>query len=197
MSFLEKFDTDYRDLLQKRAEGFRVMFELLEYMEASHYRILETGSLRLLDNWAGDGQSTRLFDAFVNFHNGVVFSVDIDPAVIAVARSTVSSRTHCICSDSVRFLNDFTAMTGGCCGFDLIYLDSFDLDVNNPGPSAFHHMKELMAVGRLKPGTIVAVDDNLVIDGHSIGKGYLVEAYFANIDVPLIYNGYQKVWRMP
>ena len=150
MSFLETFDRDYAGLLANRATGFRAIFELLELADANRYLILETGTLRLLDNWAGDGQSTRLFDAFVNFHDGAVFSVDIDPKAVAVARAAVSARTHCVCADSVAFLRDVSRMAPG--GFDLVYLDSLDLDVNNPAPSAFHHIKELLALGTLAAG---------------------------------------------
>jgi len=196
VSFLNKFDTEFRDRLEKRAEGFRKIFELMEAKETKRYLILETGMLRHVDNWAGDGQSTILFDAFVNFYEGAVFSIDIDPRVVATARSVVSPKTHCICSDSVRFLFDLVGISNGCGNFDLIYLDSYDLDLNNPDPSSFHHMKELMAIGRLRPGTIVAVDDNLIIDGRFVGKGRMVQEYFSNIDVKLLYDGYQKVWQV-
>ena len=42
----------------------------------------------------------------------------------------------------------------------LLYLDSFDLDPDNPTPSAIHHVLELLAARPLLgPGTVVVVDD--------------------------------------
>ncbi len=196
MSFLERFDADFGEKLERRTEGFRIIFQLLEQMQTERYLILETGMLRQVDNWIGDGQSTKLFDAFVNFHDGAVFSVDIDPNAISITRPIVSFRTHCICSDSVKFLNDFGRMIDRQSGFDLIYLDSFDLDLGNPDPSTFHHIKELLAIGSLKHGSLFVVDDNFNIDSKPVGKGRMVDEYFSNIGVKRVYDGYQKIWQI-
>lgn len=197
MSFLHIYDAEYRRLLDGRAEGFRKIFELLERKGLQSYRIIETGTVRRADAWADEGQSTRLFDKFVNYHDGVVFSVDLSSESIAVSRSLTSLKTHCVCADSVRFLHSLAQLSDGYLNFDLIYLDSFDFDRGDPLPSSFHHMKELTAIGKLKPGTIVAIDDNFFENGLSFGKGLLVHEYFSNIGVPLVFDGYQKIWLVP
>jgi len=172
------------------------MFMALEKLGKSYYRIFETGTTRVAGNWEGDGQSTVLFDKFVNFYDGVVFSVDIDPRAIANARGLVSYKTQCVCGDSVRFLKSMADMTNSRCAADLVYLDSYDLDVDDPLPSMFHHIKELLALGSLASGTLVVVDDNLVYNGKDTGKGKFVEEYFNNIGVKIIYRGYQMIWQV-
>jgi len=44
---------------------------------------------------------------------------------------------------------------------DLLYLDSFDVDFDDPLPSAIHHLKELLAIAPLVSfETLVVVDDS-------------------------------------
>jgi len=60
-------------------------------------------------------------------------------------------------SDSLSFLNEISAAYK----WDLIYLDSWDLHIPDPHPSADHHLKELKILyDDLSADTIVGVDDN-------------------------------------
>ncbi len=204
-SFLDLYDQQYAPRLAVRAEGFRVMFRELEAVLSqkrarglpARATIVETGSLRKQDPYSGDGGSTLLFDAFVNYHDGVVISVDVSPNAVTLVRKLCSSKVHAVCSDSVAFLRDLSTLLAPA-SVDLFYLDSFDFVPADPFPSSFHHVKELLAVGALLyPGTIVAVDDNMIAgDGKKFGKGALVGEYFENIDADEIYSGYQRVWRL-
>ena len=57
---------------------------------------------------------------------------------------------------------------------DLLYLDSFDVDLYAPWPSAVHHFKELMAISPLlSPQTLV-----VVYDLPSMGFGYVDNSEF-------------------
>jgi hypothetical protein len=87
-------------------------------------------------------------------------------------------------------------VSGGDKQADLFYLDSFDLKLDDPFPSMFHHIKELLAIGSLRKGVVIAVDDNLVHNGQDIGKGKLVAEYFSNLGVDKLYDGYQSVWQV-
>ena len=49
-----------------RGDTFRIMFQKLEELKKNKYLIVETGTTRMQDNFYGDGQSTRLFNSFVN-----------------------------------------------------------------------------------------------------------------------------------
>jgi hypothetical protein len=43
---------------------------------------------------------------------------------------------------------------------DLLYLDSFDVDFDDPLPSAIHHLKELLAIAPLVSFETLVVDDS-------------------------------------
>ena len=76
---------------------------------------------------------------------------------------------------------------------DLLYLDSFDVDFENPLPAAAHHLSELMAaLNLLAPGSLVAVDDNR----DDQGKGSEVAWFLAEHGAVEIVRGYVRVWRI-
>lgn len=188
-NFLEFYDAQLSPLLIQRAEGFRKIFELLEEKKVKNYMILETGTLRTVNEWS-DGQSTRLFDMFVNFYQGNVYSVDISEDAIETASSVVSPRVFFRCGDSVKFMSERPSEEK----FDLIYLDSFDVDFNNTHPSSMHHIFELCSVlhKNTKKGTIIAIDDNM----NGQGKGKYVAEYFDMIGVNKVYDGYQLIYQL-
>ena len=113
--------------------------------------------------------------------------------------------------DSVLFLSKLAAQfraTGA--SIDLLYLDSFDLDWDNPAPSAAHHLKELAAISPvIRTDTLVVVDDApcssfLMIDDRQqatlvrpptvSGKGLLVAEYAAAVNATLQFSHYQVAW---
>lgn len=209
-SFLPVFDAEYAGLLGLRAGTFRRMFEILEGTGKPGYSIVETGCARAEGNWKGDGQSTLLFDRFVNHWAGSVRSVDIDEASCARLRGRVSAKVSIHCSDSVRYLGDLSR--GGKLDIDLLYLDSFDLDWRNPHPSSLHHLLELCAaMPLLARGTLVVVDDSprqwavavkdskaeLVQDCGIWGKGGYVAEFFSRIGCEPVIEGYQHGWIVP
>lgn len=178
-----------------REPSFRLM---IEHLSLCHFPlIVETGCAREENNFAGDGQSTIIFDRYVNANGGELQSVDISPENVAVAQRQVGPRTRIHCADSIDFLWRLNQeLTANNLFIDLLYLDSFDVDFSHPDPSAQHHLKELTAIiSRLKPGSLVVVDDNIEVDGHHVGKGYLVEEFMQAIGKPIIYRGYQYIWR--
>lgn len=193
LPFEALFRDAFRPRLARRAEGFDALFAAL----ASHPRplIIETGCLRIPGNWEGDGQSTFLFDAFVRSQGGQFFSIDLLPESIDTARRACSAATNLICNDSVAALYTLSGLLSGPAA--LVYLDSYDLDLANPMPSAIHHALELAAVRPLLgPGTLVCVDDYGVGDTGG-GKGLIVDKFFASIRATVLYSGYQRLWRVP
>lgn len=180
-----------REQTRRREEGFERLFVRLE--ARSPCTIIETGCVRQ-DDWA-DGRATVLFDRFVQLCGGRVISVDSDAEKCGYARSQVSDRTTIINDDSVSFL--FRYAREHSASVDLLYLDSYDVDWNDPHPSAMHHLKELCAaMPALKPGALVVVDDHMDAEGR-LGKSKYIVPFMYNIGARQFIDGYQIGWIMP
>jgi len=205
------FYESLRAQLGARGPSFTKMFEHLDGCERP-VCIIETGCTRQAGNWAGDGGSTLLFDKYAEFHPGsVVHTVDIDPAATQLCASLVSARVNVHTGDSVRFLRSLAdAPRASRPIVDLLYLDSYDVNFEDAFPSAFHHIKELVAAAPLlHRRTLVAVDDSpasmngflnadgmiqLVTAPRIGGKGKLVAEYARHINAEQVFQGYQCGW---
>lgn len=187
------FDTHIRPRLGKRSDGFAVLFEALDVHERP--TIIETGCLRVQQNWEGDGQSTFQFDWYARERYGNVITIDINAQSIDSARRACSSVTSTILNDSVATLNALGTQIRKPAS--LIYLDSFDLDLSDPIPSAMHHAMEVMAARNLiGPGTILCIDDFNVPPLGPGGKGLIVDRFMESVNAEVLYTGYQKIWRV-
>ena len=186
-----------------RASSFSIVFEELDKMNKTDYTIVETGCMRADHGdmaFGDDGASTYIFDDFINYYDGEVASVDINPDNVAHAQKMVSDKTQVYCSDSVEFLWNIPAKRK----IDLLYLDSFDFEPEDPIPSQKHHLKELTAVMKnLRKGSIIMVDDNLntpefewftkIAQG---GKAGFVKEFMKDIGAELLLDEYQIIWRL-
>jgi predicted O-methyltransferase YrrM len=182
------------DKTDKRKPGFELMIAHLR--TCKYPLIVETGVSRQEDNYFGDGQSTLIWDAIANELTGTVHSVDIDPNSCKFVRNNCSEKVMIWCSDSIKWLATKEVEYGKLNrSIDLLYLDSYDIDIKNWHPSALHHIYELLSIKKaLRPGTLVAVDDNLIIDGEHIGKGTYVAEFMKRVGKKQIYDGYQWVF---
>jgi len=193
LPFEEQFRQHFRPRLGKRADGFAAIFDALP-RPPRDLLVLETGCLRIPRNWEGDGQSTFMFDALARDCNGLFFSIDITAESIDTARRACSSATHLILNDSVAALHALSRAVPTQAS--LLYLDSYDVDLADPLPSAIHHALELTAARPLiGPGSIVCVDDYGF--GSEGGKGMILDKFFSSIRAQVLHCGYQKVWRVP
>ncbi|HEY4370630.1 MAG TPA: hypothetical protein VGN52_01725 [Burkholderiales bacterium] len=196
--FIANYDKRFAPLLGVRASGFRAIFQRLEPICAKRAGlIIETGSMRVVGNWLGDGQSTVLWKEFASIYDCEVHTIDLDPQAAVVVRQECGDAVHAHTGDSVRFLYDY-ANSPGARQIDLLYLDSYDFDSKDPFPSAFHHVKELITVRPcLGPGSIIAIDDNFVLEaGGYTGKGYLAIQWFEHLGIPCVHQGHQFVWQL-
>jgi hypothetical protein len=193
LPFDEQFDRFFFPRLRARAEGFATIFRALP-KQPEKLLTVESGCLRIPRNWDGDGQSTFMFDALARTRGGLFFSIDVNVESVETARRACSSSTNLILGDSVATLHALSALIGRPA--NLLYLDSYDLDPQNPMPSAIHHAMELIAAQSLiGPGTIVCVDD-YGVGPQAGGKGLLLDLYFSTIRAEVLHSGYQKVWRL-
>lgn len=160
--FWEFFDKTAAPQLALREKTFRRIFQYLDQLDGP-INIVETGCARLENNWAGDGQSTVLFDKYINTRDtkSQVLTVDINSQNVIECQKLVSKRTVVSNDDSVHFLaNLAVSFQKNNQSISFLYLDSFDLDMDYWFQSAAHHLKELTSVMRcIDNRTLVVVDD--------------------------------------
>jgi len=189
--------------VRDRATSLSMVFEILDQKKNKDFFIVETGCMRADHGQLAlgdDGASTYIFDDFINFYDGEVVSVDINPDNVRHAQKMVSDRTTVYCSDSVEFLWNIPDKRK----IDLLYLDSYDFEPDNPIPSQKHHLKELTAVMKnLRKGSIIMVDDNAntpefewftkIAQG---GKAGFVKEFMKDVGAELLLDEYQIIWRL-
>lgn len=192
-----------------RAVSFRKAFEYLD-TRPDPITIVETGCARNIGNWAGDGQSTLLFDRYVQSRKkgSHVYSVDINEDNVQACQAEVSKSVTVVCSDSVAYLHLLAHQLDR--EISLLYLDSFDVNWLDLVPSAVHHLKELVSIKPcLTRDTLVMVDDSpiythvypngkddLVLIGDNCigGKGRYVADFAKDVGAKMLWNHYQTAW---
>lgn len=208
MNWINEYNTQYKDKLTlngkggkkgindglfNRGEGFGIIFDKLLKTKQNDFNIIETGTTRRPNNWK-DGNSGYLFAQFVKSYGGMVYSVDKSKSACQRAREAINSDQYVIdCSDSVSWLNERTDLNQ----IDFFYLDSYDVEWDNDEPSADHHLKEFLAIeDHIKPGAIVAIDDNSYLRGTNkrSGKGRKIVEYLESKNIKPIYDKYQIVY---
>ena len=190
-----------QDMIDKtgvRQTGFRLIAD--DLARRPFPVVAETGCARTPGNWQGDGMSTLIW-AFAHPHVHV-WTFDIDPAATATCRDLlldagVPDRALVQTRDGVNGLLDLDLRTRWTHGVSLLYLDSLDVDMQHPHEAAQHTLNEFIAGrGLLRPGSLVAVDDNVRReDGVRVGKGMYVADFMARAGKDLLHDGYQLVWR--
>ncbi len=196
----------YYDVREKigghRQSGFDYVFEYLKGVDKP--LIIETGCARQEDNYFGDGQSSLLFDKYVQEYGGEFYTVDISTESIEYCRSKVSTKTTVVQEDSITFLKELNqSLLKQNKKIDFLYLDSFDAPRDQPEvcyQSAMHHLYELLTIApSLKQGALIGVDDNWVENKDNLhmlmGKGQLIFDYMRKVNNPLVKDGYQMFWK--
>ena len=174
---------------QARESGFRLMVEFLKTID--NPLIIETGCARG-NTPEGDGWSTVLWDRYVTENSGRAYSVDITPAHVEFSRANVQ-KLEVVLGDSVKFLYELGQTDSTV---DVLYLDSYDFIPGEEHNSSLHHILELACIlHKLKPGSLVAVDDCFFKEGRRDGKGVYVHQFMENLGKELIHDGYQMIWR--
>src|SRR5271165_3547670 len=104
--FWRFFNDEAAVKLALRESTFRRIFEMLDLV-AGPLTIVETGCARLAGNWAGDGQSTVMFDRYISGRDqeSVCYTVDISPVSVAECKKLVSKRVQVSQDDGVHYLS--------------------------------------------------------------------------------------------
>lgn len=174
-----------------RIPDLKKLIDLIQDHVDGPCSLLETGTMR-----KDDLLSTLQWDALVEHMGGNVVTVDIDPDISAWARQNCSGRVTVLTGDSVATINTFDRAPNG--SFDVAFLDSYDVKWIEPHASALHHLMELTALmPHLKPGALVAIDDNRFIQDIPTGKGLYIAKFMRQIGAELLIDGYIQTWRLP
>jgi cephalosporin hydroxylase len=206
-AYLRYYDHTYKRLLQggitvfgvdvDRYTSYRLIFEELLSRKEHNFTIIETGCA-FGGGWC-HGSSSFLFMEFLNVFGGKLISIDINQEHMdACGRliSTVhpfSGRAHFVpmVGDSLAILQTLPDQA------DFVYLDSWDLEQNDPEPSMRHHMAEFRAAKSIfvrSQDLIVAVDDNL--KPLNIGKGKYILEWAQQTRQNILLDAYQLVLRI-
>jgi hypothetical protein len=132
--------------------NFAMFHYLLGTFKSKPLQILETGSS------AHGIYSSHLFIDYIKKFGGNFYTVDINPDVKELLSKFEGHNINIFTSDSVRFIKllDKDIVRN----LDIVYLDSFDLDLMNPEPSENHGLNEFINIYKdLKVGCLVAIDD--------------------------------------
>lgn len=191
-ALLVEFDSYFFPVLGRTARwhAFREIAKRLILIE--NPIIVETGCVRVRDNWIGDGQSTRIWNWFADKIEAGVQSIDISPEACVLAME-LCPFVHVSCDDSLSLLSRH-AKIGLLSDVDLLYLDSYDLTPDNPN-SELHHAGELAAAYRFLPsGAWIAIDD---CHTDTEGKHAMVKQFFDKTKISPVVSGYITIWEKP
>lgn len=186
---LTEFEFNFSKHLKgtQRWEPFKFIMLKLEQLGRPVF-VVETGTARQIENWAGDGQSTLIWDWLCRRFGCHAYSIDINREAIETAKRQCTS-VRLVQDDSIDFLRNMH----GAETIDLLYLDAYDWTGN--GLSELHHVGELAAIyERLRSGCLIAVDD---CHAEKSGKHVLVKAFFDSIQVAPKFSGYITIWQKP
>lgn len=173
--------------------------------------IIETGS----SAWGTN--SSLLFDSYVNSFGGSFQTVDIRLQPLMTLPQLCSERTTVHCDDSVTFLGRKDTFNEH---LNLIYLDSWDVDIHDPLPSALHGLHEFLTVlPYLRSSNALLLVDDTPLDfdtwfrvqqssnrvefqsfverhGFAPGKGGLIKAFLEKVGFgELVAHDYQLLWK--
>lgn len=149
--------------------------------------IVETGTLRDPQAWAGDGCSTLIFGLFVSHHGGQLHSIDSNMRSVEIANAACRHwpRVQIHHGDSIEWLRRFNGEIVA------LYLDSSDTDV--PG-HAEHCLEEAKAAEpKIAPDGMMIIDDTISLGGRLLGKGSLAVPWLMSRGWRVVHQGYQVI----
>lgn len=162
-SFFSKYRASIEQTGVSRLKFYEYIIPKLVAKKKPLY-ILETGTM-----WAPLKDNVGAFtlimaDLIKNYTGGKLYTVDISNKNLASCKEYTkefASHIEYIESDSVSYLTDLS--DSFISSLDLVYLDSWDLSMPDPHPSANHHLKELKAIYyKLNNTCSIAIDDNFL-----------------------------------
>lgn len=180
--------------ISRRYESMKKALDLLSQHKGNI--IVETGTIRLPDDW-GAGMSTLIFGDYAQRNHNRLITVDNNYHAIEVCKKVTSefadSITYVV-NDSLEFLKGFNQT------IDLLYLDSMDCpEYDSPDSlqliaSQSHQLRELtLAIPKLSENPIILLDDN---DFENGGKTKLSKEHLLDNGFKEVHSGKQSLWTL-
>lgn len=146
-------DIHFKFLAKQGFQNIELFKKLFQNSNPHSLNIFETGSSA---NWGAN--SSLLFDAYVKIFGGKFVTVDLRNTANKYLNNRFSKFSKSYVDDSINFIKntnqDFLKR------LDVVYLDSYDLDINDPYPSMEHGLKEFLEIDKyISKDCLVAVDD--------------------------------------
>lgn len=162
---------------------------LKKYFEFENIECIETGaSQNFLDGCFG----LFLCD-LVNQTNGIYHSVDIEYNIVENSKKIYNqyypnTNVNHHVMDSIQFLQNYKGIP------NLVHLDSWDLDLENPIPSMLHGWLEFDAIkDKIPSGGICIIDDNFLkgtwVSWNIMSDNVLIDNKIIDIDYDIIGKG--------
>lgn len=171
-----------------RIQQLESVVDVIEDFPFESVCCVETGASQ---NW-DDGCVGAFFAKLCQFTGGEFHSVDIYESIVEKSRvlyNELGVKVNHYTQDSVKFLEETNIVP------NLVHLDSWDLDLKNPFPSALHGWREFMAIeGKMPVGSIIVVDDNF-FNGTWVTWNYTDGRESERIDInyPIVGKG-SNIW---
>jgi predicted O-methyltransferase YrrM len=149
--------------------------------------IVETGVYRGIHF---DGQSTLIWAKIAEHTGGHVTGIDISPDSIARAGVLLGRYRRFVTlmlRDSLEALEEIRGP------IDVLYLDSYDHDPDNPDPCQRHQLAEArIAIPKMAEKSIILLDDCIFSTG---GKAKLSDPYIQEAGYTLVALEYQNIYQ--
>lgn len=173
----------------KRYSGFLQIAEHI--FSIKNPLIIETGCVRNVKGWEGDGCSTLIWDWLCINYGARCISFDNKELHITIAKKACEN-VEIRQDDSILGLAQIPYEQANQCA--LLYLDSYDY-LEPHALSEMHHLGELAAVyEKLPSGCMIAVDD---CHSDESGKHLMVKYFFDRMGVKEAFTGYITAWIKP
>lgn len=165
-----------------------VLFLLRLMGERNSQVLVETGTMRRLDGWRGDGGLTWFLAKHAARAGGRLHTVDTCKEALAISREATKELAGHVSyhySDSVKFLENFGQP------IDCLLLDSLDYRPGREKAAQKHNLAEVRAAWAfLHSQSIIVIDDCSVDHG---GKGGLSVPYLTARRWRIAHKGYMIV----
>ena len=130
------------------------LLDILPLFSPGKINCIETGASQDIN----DGCFGAFFAKLSELTGGEFHSVDLSKSIVNKSKKffkNLNLKVNHNVGDSVEFLNNTKVIP------NLVHLDSYDINIKNPFPSALHCWREFIAIENKMPiGSVLIIDDN-------------------------------------